>query len=183
MGRLVGDNQTSFIPERHASDNSIIVQEMIRTMRRKTGKSGVMALKVDLEKAYDRIHWGFLERILPAVGFDLNLTKLIMLCVTSTKLSLLWNGEMLEPCVPQIVLRQGDPLSLYLFVLCTEVLGQLIGAGMDKRCWKIVKSSRSGQASPASFLETIWYFLENLRQNRLRLCRILWSSVTLVAKR
>lgn len=70
MQKQVGINQASFISKRHTSDNIIIVQELIHSMKRKTGKSGCVAIKVDLEKAYDRIRWDFLEKVLNAVGFE-----------------------------------------------------------------------------------------------------------------
>lgn len=55
MSKLVTENQASFIPNRHSSDNLIILQEMIHTMKRKTGRKGAIAIKIDLEKAYDNI--------------------------------------------------------------------------------------------------------------------------------
>lgn len=55
MEKLVKENRTSFIPGRQASDNMVILQEIMHSMRRKTSRKGVMAIKVDLEKAYDRI--------------------------------------------------------------------------------------------------------------------------------
>lgn len=62
MPKLVGVDQTSFIPNRHASDNIVLVQELIHSMKKKTGKKGYITVKVDLEKAYDRIRWDFLEK-------------------------------------------------------------------------------------------------------------------------
>lgn len=85
-----------------------------------------MAVKVDLEKAYDRVSWSFLKEILRDVGFLEDLVKLMMFCIKSIELSILWNGKKLEPIKPRSGLRQGDPLSIYFFVLCMEVLGQRI---------------------------------------------------------
>lgn len=55
MNKLVVLSQANFIPGRQAFDNMIIVQEVIHSMQRKTGKKGAMAIKVDLEKAYGRV--------------------------------------------------------------------------------------------------------------------------------
>lgn len=57
---LVGLHQTSFVPGRHITENIIIAQEIIHNMRRKTGIRGFMAIKVDLENAYDKLSWDFI---------------------------------------------------------------------------------------------------------------------------
>ncbi|KAL4279047.1 hypothetical protein GQ457_03G014760 [Hibiscus cannabinus] len=57
----VAENQTSFVSERSISDNVVLIQEVIHSMRRKRGEIGWMAIKLDLEKAYDRIEWPFIE--------------------------------------------------------------------------------------------------------------------------
>lgn len=73
MSKLVRENQASFIHRRQAADNSVILQEMINSMKRKEGIVGVMAVKIDLEKAYDKIHWSFRKELLVKVGFDIKL--------------------------------------------------------------------------------------------------------------
>lgn len=70
--KLIGPAQTSFIPGRLSSDNIVVVQEAFHSMRRKKGRRGWMLLKLDLEKAYDRIRWDFLEDTLMAAGLYTN---------------------------------------------------------------------------------------------------------------
>ena len=89
-----------------------------------------MAIKIDLEQAYDRMEWCFIHKALHPFHFPQNLIKVIMSCVTSTKVSILFNGGKLEAFSPSRGLRQGDPLSPYLFILCMEYLGHLI----EKKC-------------------------------------------------
>ena len=55
MPKLIGPAQSSFIPGRLSTDNIVVVQEDVHSMKRKQGKKGWMLLKLDLEKAYDRI--------------------------------------------------------------------------------------------------------------------------------
>lgn len=88
MGQLAGACQSSFIPGCQSEDNLVIMQEDIHNMKSKKGKKGCVAIEVDLEKAYDRVNWDFLEKILWAASFGLTLTQLIMFCIRSTKLSL-----------------------------------------------------------------------------------------------
>lgn len=73
-------------------------------------------------KAYDRVGWSFLEKVLAAFGFPQQWVKLIMQCVTTVKISILVNDEPSPAFIPMCGLRQGDPISPYLFLLCLEVL-------------------------------------------------------------
>lgn len=56
LSNLIGPHQTSFVPGRHIVDNIVVAQEVVHSMRKKTKKKGFMAIKVDLEKAYDRFN-------------------------------------------------------------------------------------------------------------------------------
>ena len=76
--------------------------------------------------------------------FPENLIKLIMSCVTSESTSLLLNGGSLEPFLPLRGIRQGSPLSPYLFILCMEFLGHLIEEKCVAKLWTPIKASRSG---------------------------------------
>ncbi|CAA7053634.1 unnamed protein product [Microthlaspi erraticum] len=126
MTKLIGPAQSSFILGRLSTDNIVIVQEAVHSMRRKKGKRGWMLLKLDLEKAYDRVRWDFLEDSLRAAGFSETWITWVMQCVSGPSIRLLRNGEKTEPFKPLRGLRQGDPMSLYLFVLCMERLCHLV---------------------------------------------------------
>lgn len=146
MSKLTSANQSSFVHNRQAADNIIVVQEVVHTLRRKQGRIGGLIAKIDLEKAYDRIDWKFLQAILEVVGFSLLLTKLVMFCISSAQLSVLWNGQQLTAFAPSRGLRQGDPLSPYLFVLCMETLAHRIQRATDQHSWKAIKVCRLGPA-------------------------------------
>lgn len=92
------------------------------------GKStkGTMVIKMDLEKAYDRVRWTFLRETLLLERFPSDLMRLIMYCVTSVNMSVIWNGEVSESFAPTRGLRQRDSLSPYLFVLYMERLANVI---------------------------------------------------------
>ena len=65
---LIGPTQTSFIPGRHITENTVMAQEIIYTKKIKRGKTRQMTIKVDLEKAYDRLWWDFIHDICKDVG-------------------------------------------------------------------------------------------------------------------
>ena len=133
----------------------LLAQELFYALDRKKGKEGYMAIKVDLEKAYDRLEWSFVYKVLQAFHFPPNLIKVIMSCVTSTRISILFNGGALEPFKPSRGLRQGDPISPYLFILCMEFLGHLIEEKCVNGDWVLLKASRENIGIPICFLRMI----------------------------
>jgi hypothetical protein len=89
-------------------------------------KTGFMGFKLDLSKAYDQVEWSFLEATMLKMGFDVKWVQLVMTCVTSMQYSVLVNGTPGKPFIPSWGIRQGDPISPYLFLLCVEVLSSLL---------------------------------------------------------
>lgn len=137
---IVSPTQSSFISGRSNSDNIVLVQEAAHSFNHKQGRVGYMMMEIDLEKAYDRIKWNFLCWVLCDPDLPYSLINLIMFCATATELNIMWNGEKTSFFPPTRGLhRQGDPLSPYLFVLCSS---QMIWFYLGRRvqtnvmsCW------------------------------------------------
>ncbi|QHO46030.1 LINE-1 retrotransposable element ORF2 protein [Arachis hypogaea] len=161
MAKLVRPTQTSFVPGRHSSDNIIITQEVIHSIRNKKGGKGWMAIKIDLEKVYDRLKWSFINDTLMDIGFPSHITNLIYGCISSARMRVLWNGDELEEFTPSRGIRQGDPISPYLFVLCIEHLSQLIDAAVEHGFWKPIHLKRDAlEISHLYFVDDLILFAE-----------------------
>jgi len=161
LPQLISPTQSSFVPGRQITDNVIIMQEMLHSMRRKKGNKGWLAIKLDLEKAYDRLRWDFIEDTLIRMRLPDQLVRVIMTCVSSCMLNILWNGEPTEQFQPTHGIRQGDPLSPYLFVACMERLTQLIEQKVIEGTWKPIPITREGiRVSHLMFADDVVLFGE-----------------------
>lgn len=126
MPQLILEHQSAFMSEWLMSDNILVTFETLHYMRNHcTGKAGYMALKPDMSKAYDRVEWGYMQQVLVNMVFHDRWVKLMMECITSATYSVLINGEPQGHIIPTRGLCQGDPLSLYFFLMCTEGLALL----------------------------------------------------------
>ena len=100
MAEIINPCQAGFVPGRRTNDNIILVQEIIRTLRYRRGKTGYVVIKLDLEKAYDRPEWSFIQETLVFFQLPPNLITLIMNMISSTRFHILWNGMPLPEVVP-----------------------------------------------------------------------------------
>lgn len=124
---LVDETQSAFVAGRSIQDNVIIAYETLHALKnRRRGKHGDVALKIDISKAYDRVDWRFLINIMEKMGFCDTWIGWMKLCVCSVSYSFRVHDSLVGPIIPGRGLRQGDPLSPYLFILCAQGLSSLL---------------------------------------------------------
>ncbi|XP_056698695.1 uncharacterized protein [Spinacia oleracea] len=127
LHRIISPLQSSFIKGRGIEDNVILVKEMAHLFHKAKKRNKLMALKLDISKAYDSLEWDFIRDTLIHFDFPDNIISLIMSCITSSSsISVLWNGKICDKFYPTRGIRQGDPLSSYIFVLCLDRLSTII---------------------------------------------------------
>ncbi|XP_019172758.1 PREDICTED: uncharacterized protein LOC109168171 [Ipomoea nil] len=151
MGGLISESQSAFIPGRLITDNILVADEVGHYLNRKQcGVVGWSALKLDMLKAYDRMEWTFLERMLTVMGFSEKWIKLIMLCVTTVNYTIMVND------MAGGVARRAPPVS-HLFFADDSLLffkANIQEAGVIRQC--LARNTQEGdRAQVADYLGVV----------------------------
>ena len=126
LDKLIDLAQVAFVPNRNIAENILLAQEVVHSFSTTKKKKGFMGLKLDFQKAYDRLEWPFLVQVLKNFGFHQKFINLIYQCISTLSFTFLLNGGKGRSINPLRGLRQGDLLSPYLFIIGSEVLARMI---------------------------------------------------------
>ena len=127
LPEVVNKSQSAFVPRRLITDNVLVAFELMYHINQKRkGKDGQMAIKLDMSKAFDRVEWECLARIMQKLGFHDRWISIIMMCISTVSYSVLINGKPKGEIIPSRGIRQGDPLSPFLFLLCAKGLSAML---------------------------------------------------------
>ncbi|XP_026416443.1 uncharacterized protein LOC113311863 [Papaver somniferum] len=168
MERIISPYQVAYMSGRLINDNTIIAHELIHSMRKKEGEGGWLALKVDISKAFDRLEWCFILKFMSSFGFCEDWIHIIQQCISTTSLSVLLNGYPCAEFNPSRDIRQGDPLSPYLFIMEMEWFSRtLISAHQSKE----IPGIKAARGAPPSIICSLQMIVINFDKSS-----ILYSS-------
>lgn len=166
LDKIISPAQSAFIPNRWIVENQIIVQEILHGFKSRKTKSGLMAIKLDLQKAYDRVNWRFIKNVLLHLGFNEKYTNRVMACVSSILFEVLVNGGKFEN----------------LFIFGQEVLSRLIKHELNLKNIKGIKSSISSPTNThVMYVDDIVIFSKASNRDAANLVKVLdkyyeWSG-------
>ncbi|XP_030510070.2 uncharacterized protein LOC115724847 [Cannabis sativa] len=142
LDKIISPNQSAFVQGRWIAENSIIANELFFELNKRQGNSAYVGVKCDMSKAYDRLEWSFV-------------------------LKLLLNGGLTKSFSPKRCLRQGDPLSPYLFIIGAEVLTRILLIEESKGNMSGFSFSREGPSiSHLMYADDLLIFLKADNHNR-----------------
>lgn len=127
LNAIISLAQSAFVPGRLITDNIIIGYECLNKIRQsRSCRKGLVALKLDISKACDRVEWSFVKHTVQRQGFSSKWVNLVMNCISTASFSVLINGVPKGLIFPQKGLRQGCPLSPYIFIMCAEMFSNML---------------------------------------------------------
>ncbi|KAL0410987.1 UNVERIFIED_CONTAM: putative mitochondrial protein [Sesamum latifolium] len=175
LDSIISHTQSAFIPGRLITDNVLLAFELNHHLKLSSrSKEACKALKLDMSKAYDRVEWPFLRGVLLRLDFQHHFVDLIMLMVSTVSYSLTLNRTPFGFFRPERGIRQGDPLSPYLFLFCAEALSCLIQqAEREGRLVGVKVTEQAPSVSHLLFTDDTLVFYQAKEEQAVEVRRIL----------
>jgi len=142
MNSIISQSQSAFLKGRNLVDGVVVVNEIVDFARKM--KRQCLILKVDFEKAYDSVDWGFLEYMMGRVGICAKWVAWMKACVFGGSMSILVNGCPTVEIDIQRGLKQGDPLAPFLFLLVAEGFSGVTRNAVSRNLFKGFKIKNEG---------------------------------------
>ncbi|KAL4354337.1 hypothetical protein GQ457_06G012550 [Hibiscus cannabinus] len=141
----ISNTQATFVQGHAITDNILVAHEIVHTLHTLASRSSQGAFfKLDMEKAFDLVEWPFLRVVMLRLGFAHSWVDLIMCYVSSVSSRVRVRGTLSAPFLPQRGLRQGDPLSPFLFLFYTEGISVALLAAQREGRLPAVRASKHG---------------------------------------
>ncbi|KAA3469290.1 reverse transcriptase [Gossypium australe] len=156
--------QSAFIPRRLIKNNIILAYEILNVFQRKSrGTKCHFALKLDMNKAYNRVEWDFLKQMMLKMGFSNRWVNILLHCVRSVTYLVTMNREVGRQFSPRRGLRQGDPFSLYLFLIYCEGLSPFMQQALHDNMVRGLRLAAKAHRFRTCYSRMIVYFLRRPR--------------------
>ncbi|GKE26600.1 putative RNA-directed DNA polymerase, partial [Tanacetum coccineum] len=170
--KLIGANQIAFLAGQQILDGCLIANEIVNYA--KSEDSRLLLFKVDFEKAFDSVNWSFLHDIMQQMGFGVKWRRWVNTCMKSASIFVLVNGSPSREFKMERGLKQGDPLSPFLFLIAAEALQVLTLKACNKCVYKGLSLAEDGaNVSLLQYADDALFFGEWSYSNANTLVRIL----------
>lgn len=134
MASIISNSRSAFLKGRNLVDGVVVINEVVDLAKK--SKRECLILKVDFEKAYDSVDWGFLEYMMKRVGMCDTWILWMKVCVFGGNMSILINGSPVKEICIQRGLKQGDPLAPFLFLLVVEDFSGVMSNVVNRNLFK-----------------------------------------------
>lgn len=166
LGNIIDPHQSAFILGRSITDDILLGYECMHWLRHSKSRQGYAALKLGMSKTYDRVEWSYLTVILCKMGFRKKWVDLVMNCITLVSYSFNVNSKVIGKVTPTRGLRQGDLLSTYIFVLCTQGLSAILDYNNNRKGLKGIQiASGSPMVTHLFFVDDSLIFFKATKDN------------------
>ncbi|CAA7045620.1 unnamed protein product [Microthlaspi erraticum] len=175
LSTIISENQIAFVPGRAISDNMLITHETPHYLKGSGAtKHCSMAVKSYMSKAYDMLDWSFIVALMERLSFLPKWINWILQCISTISYTFLINGAAQGRAIPQRGIRQGDPLSPFIFILCGEVLSGLCKKAQINGSLPCIKVSRENpKINHLLFADDTMFFCKTNQKSCETLCSIL----------
>ncbi|XP_058754053.1 uncharacterized protein LOC131627225 [Vicia villosa] len=185
MGKLISKFQSEFIEGRQLFDGVLVLNEVLDFAKR---SKKCLVLTVDFEKAYDCVSWGFLRYVLKRIGFGARWLSWMEGTVFSSSISILVNGSPTREFEASRGLRQGDPLSPFLFLFVAEGVAGMMRNAVAEGSFKGFQLSSDLSFEMLQFAddtvlicdgskENLWDFLWGRSEGHRKVCWVSWEKI------
>ncbi|KAL0650270.1 hypothetical protein Bca4012_092961 [Brassica carinata] len=171
---LIVPNQTAFVKDRLLVENTVLAAELVHGYHKRQGPKHI-TIKVDIAKAFDTLSWEFLFNCLEGLQLPEVLLKRLKACICSPSFMIGYNGSVQGYFKGRRGLRQGDPLSLYLFVIAMNVLSIMLNKAAQDLKINYHSKCSSSKLTHLCFADDLLIFIDGSLasvQNVLQILRI-----------